>query len=171
MPRLRGGYVLAELLQREFCLIRTGNLESLSLPLRERIQRTARGCLEWCGSCDESGYGLIRWNGTTGRVTRVVWELVHGVVLTRDTLLCHHCDNPPCFDIGHLFVGTNSDNIRDAQLKGRIPIAKPRPRKRIPRQLELKVSQSRRSSIRILGLEGDEGVPLWPQVLRPAGGS
>jgi hypothetical protein len=162
MPRLLGGYVLADLLQREFSLIREGNIEGLSPPLRSRIRRTASGCLEWCGSRDDSGYGMIRWKGATGRVTRAVWEIANGVILQSQTLICHHCDNPPCFDLGHLFTGTNSDNRRDSQAKGRAPIAKPRPPKRqkTPRQLEFPVRKGTRISItRILGLEGDDGVP------------
>ena len=68
-------------------------------------------------------------HGTSRAVARVSWEIAYGVI-PGDMNICHHCDNPYCVRPEHLFLGTDADNHRDRDAKGRqargeqLPIAK-----------------------------------------------
>jgi hypothetical protein len=67
-----------------------------------------------------SGYGRV-WAGRPVRKVsfahRVAYELGHGEP-PGEAMVCHHCDNPPCCNPAHLFLGTRADNNRDASSKG-----------------------------------------------------
>lgn len=79
-------------------------------------------CWVWTASTDGHGYGTIREAGRGSRLLkahRVGWILQNGAI-DDDVLVLHKCDNPPCVRGGHLFDGSQSDNIRDAAAKGRL---------------------------------------------------
>lgn len=79
----------------------------------------AGDCLVYMGTLDKDGYGQIGvGRGCSKRVTRALWEEVRGP-LPAGMLLCHTCDNPPCVNLDHLFVGTPKDNTADMLRKGR----------------------------------------------------
>jgi hypothetical protein len=50
---------------------------------------------------------------------RVAYMLAHDVILASDEHVCHSCDNPPCINVDHLFLGDPQINARDREAKGR----------------------------------------------------
>lgn len=94
----------------------------------ERLMRLVdvRGpddCWLFKGAKDQHGYGVLSWP-TTGhrqvprRAHRAMWELCNGII-PDGLMVCHSCDNPPCVNPRHLWLGTQGDNMSDMREKGR----------------------------------------------------
>ena len=78
-------------------------------------------CWEWKGAVDGGGYGALMITHspyTREKSHRFSW-LIHNGQISNDMWVLHHCDNPPCVNPSHLFLGTNTDNMRDKMNKGR----------------------------------------------------
>jgi len=80
--------------------------------------RTKRGCWEWPYR-RQDGYGKLWLLGKDHRVHRLSAVAFLGLDLHSPLCSLHKCDNPPCFNFEHLFIGTNADNIKDAINKGK----------------------------------------------------
>jgi len=78
----------------------------------------SRPCLVWTGATNDKGYGQRRVDGRVQYVHRLAWEEEHGPIPDGMKVL-HHCDNPPCYEVTHLFLGTTADNQADMAAKGR----------------------------------------------------
>lgn len=100
--------------------------------LREVIERLIvvnkkTGCWE-CTQRMHTGYGRIRYNNVTTVAHRWAWITFRGEI-PNGMLVCHKCDNPPCCNPDHLFLGTYTDNLIDAVTKGRHTPARLTPEK------------------------------------------
>jgi hypothetical protein len=87
-----------------------------------RAKVTPRGCWEWQRGLNrgkERGYGRLKFRGRYMLAHRVAWILQRHPVIGPNERILHACDNPPCINPSHLFAGTQLDNIRDRDAKGR----------------------------------------------------
>ena len=80
-------------------------------------------CVLWQGSATKQGYGRRKvWRKgerQTVEVHRWVMEQVAGRVLRKEEVVMHACDNPLCFRVDHLSIGTLKSNFDDMKEKGR----------------------------------------------------
>lgn len=74
------------------------------------------GCWEWTGRLNSDGYGMFAANT---RAHRRSLEIKLGRELEPEENALHTCDNPPCMNPDHLFVGSQRDNMLDMTAKGR----------------------------------------------------
>jgi hypothetical protein len=83
-----------------------------------KVDRTG-ACHVWTAATTTSGgYGEFHMRGAPVRAHRFAYMLAHGPIPDGLHVL-HRCDNPPCVNVEHLWLGTQSDNAADAVRKGR----------------------------------------------------
>lgn len=81
-------------------------------------------CWPWLAGCYPNGYGRMGMGSRADDSRRDVmahrfaWELEHSEI-PKGMNVCHQCDNPPCVNVEHLFLGTQADNLVDMHNKGR----------------------------------------------------
>jgi hypothetical protein len=101
-----------------------------STPLPERFwskvdkRPDSSQCWLWTGYIDAGGRGRFNTGSTGGKpgkirsAHRIAYELTYGPI-EKGMEVCHHCDNPPCCNPAHLFLGTHMENMIDRDTKGR----------------------------------------------------
>lgn len=75
-------------------------------------------CIRAKGALNDKGYGSVWRGGRSIGAHRAAWEDANGPI-PAGMNICHRCDVTWCVNPEHLFLGTQSDNMRDAVAKGR----------------------------------------------------
>lgn len=89
------------------------------MPLVERLTyRIVGECWEFDRTRDSLGYGVLGYRGEPKKSHRAAYEVWVGPI-PEGLCVCHRCDNPPCINPAHLFLGTRADNNKDRTAKGR----------------------------------------------------
>ncbi len=87
-------------------------------------------CWPWIGAIKPEGHGSFRSEGKrSGKVItahRYAYQIGSGIPLSElkrkkwgDLYVCHTCDNPPCCNPKHLYLGSHFTNMRDMYDRGR----------------------------------------------------
>lgn len=90
-------------------------------------------CWIWTAHKNKKGYGYFGIGNTVQQSHRVSWELTYGEIPDGLCVL-HNCpdgDNPSCVNPKHLFLGTNIDNVRDMDKKGRRAVGENAPNRKL----------------------------------------
>lgn len=127
-------------------------------------KRDSASCWEWQGSRVKEtkwrgwGYGVYwhRSTRTTHPAHRISWMIENGVKIPVGKCICHHCDNPPCVNPSHLFLGDNDINATDRQRKQRQARGARHGRAKLTEQQvkDIRANVSRLSGLKLADLYG-----------------
>jgi len=115
------------------------------------------GCRVFTGARRGDGYGAFQMGKRQTGAHRAAWEFTYGPIPSGMKVL-HRCDNPPCCEPTHLFLGTNADNLADMAAKGRSTHGARNPNARLTAEEVAEIRRRRASGETCAALAREFGV-------------
>jgi hypothetical protein len=84
----------------------------------KHFTKDGNNCWIWKSYKTPYGYGQFEYKCKTHKSHRFSWLLYKGEI-PKGMLICHKCDNPPCVNPDHLWLGTPKENMQDMSSKKR----------------------------------------------------
>lgn len=84
-------------------------------------KESGKPCWIWANYRDPHNYGKMGIGPRMFLAHRLSWAIENGP-LPPGVWVLHHCDNPPCVNPAHLYVGDMQDNMDDMIRRGRRPV-------------------------------------------------
>jgi len=101
-------------------------------------------CIEWKKSKTKDGYGITYEPGKYTLVHRYTWEQHNGLI-PQGMVIRHKCDNPSCYKIEHLELGTRKQNTQDMLDRKRASVGSAHPISKLTEQDVLDIRASKLS--------------------------
>lgn len=86
--------------------------------LFSRVSELENGCLVYTWGKDKDGYGWMGYRNKQKRTSQLAYHLCIGDI-PQGMHVLHSCDNPPCCNPKHLFLGNDKINTNDKMAKDR----------------------------------------------------
>jgi DNA-binding CsgD family transcriptional regulator len=126
---------------KDFGMTRGVQAMSVEGRLKDRLKvDRSTGCWEFQGNRYADGYGQIKVDGRNVRAHRLSYSLLNGEI-PAGMIVCHSCDNPPCCNPDHLFIGNHQDNANDKVSKRRQAKGSSLPQSKVDSDMNLKIKE------------------------------
>lgn len=102
--------------RRKYCSRTCSDPKDANAIFWSKVDKSGGAAACWLrdGAVTRNGYG--KFSRTTAH--RFAWQSANGAI-PKGLNICHTCDNPPCVNPAHLWLGTTAQNVADKIAKGR----------------------------------------------------